>query len=587
MAKRHLAVPLLAGLVALAGCGGSDNDKGSSSTSGTPASGAPANAKQGGTLTVIASGDVDYVDPGETYYQFGYQVESAVNRTLYSFGADDQEARPDLATAAPEVSPDGRTITIHVRQGVRYAPPVDREVTSKDIKYAIERGFSAHVPNSYAALYFGSIAGTPKKPDAKGVPDISGITTPDDRTLVLKLSEPRSGAVVGALALPLTVPVPEEYARKFDAKSPSTYDQHVAFVGPYVVEHDASGKLTGRKPGKSITLVRNPNWDKGSDYRPAYLDRIEILEGNNDALVATRRILTGSHLVTGDFTIPANLLRRAVTQYKNQTNITQTAAWRAVSLNTQLAPFDNVNVRKAVFAVFDRQAMILSRGGTAQGTPAWSFIPPDFPGYEESGGATPPAEFDFAQKTTGDLALAQEYMKKAGYPSGRYTGSARPLEIGIGAGTGTKAAEITQAMLGKLGIKVSLRFVTPDAYITKFCAVPKKVAVCPSTSWGQDFRDAQTQLQPTFDGRAIAPANNVNSSELDDPQVNAAIDKALALAPGKARDQAWADVNKLVVGTAAAIPYQWDKTVNAESKDVAGVINVNNTAYDLNYTSLK
>ena len=41
------------------------------------------------------------------------------------------------------------------------------------------------------------------------------------------------------------------------------------------------------------------------------------------------------------------------------------------------------------------------------------------------------------------------------------------------------------------------------------------------------------------------------------------------------------------MGTAAAIPYQWDKTVNAESKDVAGVINVNNTAWDLNYSSLK
>jgi peptide/nickel transport system substrate-binding protein len=465
---------------------------------------------------------------------------------------------------------------------------VNREVTSKDIKYAIERGFSGHVPSAYAQLYFGVIQGAPKTPDPKGVPNISGIQTPDDQTLVFKLSAPRSGQVIGAMALPLTVPVPEEYAKKFDAKNPSTYDQHVAFTGPYMVKNDASGKLVGRKPGKSITIVRNPNWDKGNDYRPAYLDRIEILEGNNDPLVATRRILTGSHLVSGDFTVPANLLKKAVTQYKDQTSITQTAAWRAVSVNTKMKPFDNINVRKAIFAVFDRQAMILSRGGTAQGTPAWSFIPPDFPGFNESGGATPPKEFDFAQKITGDPTLAAEYMKKAGYPSGKYTGSAVPLEVGVaGTGTGTRAAEITQAMLGKLGIKVKLRFVTPDAYITKFCGVPKKVAVCPSSAWGQDFKDAQTELQPTFDGRAIAPANNANYSELDDPAVNAAIDKAVVLPPGKERDQAWADVNKLVVGTAAAVPYQWDKTVNVESKDVAGAININNTAYDFNFTSLK
>jgi peptide/nickel transport system substrate-binding protein len=584
MTKRHLVVPVLAGLVALAGCGGGGSSKSNTSTN----AGAPTNAKRGGTLTILSSGDVDYVDPGEDYYQFGYMVEYSVNRTLYSFGADDTSARPDLATAQPSVSSDGKTVTVKIRSGVKYAPPVNREVTSKDIKYAIERGFSSHVPSAYAELYFGSIVGAPKKPDAKGVPNISGIQTPDNQTLVFKLSQPRSGTLIGALALPLTVPVPEEYAKKFDAHSPSTYDQHVAFVGPYMITHDASGKLTGRRPGKSITMVRNPNWDRGTDYRPAYLDRIVIAEGNNDPLVSTRRILNGSHFVSGDFTIPANLLKRAVTQYKDQVNITQSPAWRAISLNTTMKPFDNINVRKAVFAVFDRQAMILSRGGTAQGTPAWSFIPPDFPGFEESGGATPPQEFDFAQKLTGDLALAQSYMKKAGYPSGKYTGNAKPLEIGVaGTGTGPKAAEITQAMLGKLGIKVQLRLVTPDAYITKFCGVPNKVAVCPSSAWGADFRDAQTELQPTFDGRAIAPANNANYSQLNDPAVNAAIDKALALPPGKDRDQAWADVNKLIVGTAAAIPYQWDKTVNAASKDVGAVLNVNNTSYDLNYTSLK
>jgi len=586
MTKRLLAAPLLVGLIALAGCGGSNDN--STSTGGTAAAGAPTNAKQGGTLTVLSSGDVDYIDPGQDYYQFGYMVQYAVNRSLYSFAAADTEARPDMATGQPEVSSDGKTITVHIRKGVKFAPPVNREVTSKDIKYAIERGFSGHVPSAYAQLYFGVIQGAPKTPDPKGVPNISGIQTPDDQTLVFKLSAPRSGQVIGAMALPLTVPVPEEYAKKFDAKNPSTYDQHVAFTGPYMVKNDASGKLVGRKPGKSITIVRNPNWDKGNDYRPAFLDRIEILEGNNDPLVATRRILTGSHLVSGDFTVPANLLKKAVTQYKDQTSITQTAAWRAVSVNTKMKPFDNINVRKAIFAVFDRQAMILSRGGTAQGTPAWSFIPPDFPGFNESGGATPPKEFDFAQKITGDPALAAEYMKKAGYPSGKYTGSAVPLEVGVaGTGTGTRAAEITQAMLGKLGIKVKLRFVTPDAYITKFCGVPKKVAVCPSSAWGQDFKDAQTELQPTFDGRAIAPANNANYSELDDPAVNAAIDKAVVLPPGKERDQAWADVNKLVVGTAAAVPYQWDKTVNVESKDVAGAININNTAYDFNFTSLK
>jgi peptide/nickel transport system substrate-binding protein len=584
MTKRHLAVPLLAGLVALAGCG---SDK-KSSTSGTPAAKADANAKTGGTLTVLSGGDVDYIDPGQDYYQAGYLIEWAVNRGLYSYAAADLKPRPDLATGEPEISSDNKTVTIHIRKGIKYAPPVNRVVTSKDVKYAVERAFSSHVPNAYVFTYLSSIQSAPTKPDPKGVPSISGIQTPDDSTIVFKLTEPASADVVGTLSLPVSVPVPEEYAKQFDAKNPSTYDQHVAFTGPYMVEHDASGKLTGRQPGKSITLVRNPNWDKGSDYRPAYLDKIVMDEGNNDPNVASRRVLTGSGLITGDFTLPPNILKQALTRQKDQVAITQTAAYRSIALNTKVKPFDNINVRKAVFAVYDRQALILSRGGTAQGTPAWSYLPPGFPGYEESGGATPPAEFDFAQNLNGDPKVAAEYMKKAGYPSGKYTGSDRPLEVGVSGGTGTKAAEITQAQLAKLGIKVKLRLVTPDAYITKFCGSPKaKVGVCPSTAWGKDFNDGSTMLKPTFYGPAIVAANNVNYSELDDSAVNAAIDKAAALPPGPDRDKAWADVNKLIVGTAAQIPYQWDKTVNAASKDVAAVLNINNTMYDLNFTSLK
>ena len=42
----------------------------------------------------------------------------------------------------------------------------------------------------------------------------------------------------------------------------------------------------GRDPGKSIEIVRNPNWDESTDFRPAYLDEIRIEEGNDDLTVA-------------------------------------------------------------------------------------------------------------------------------------------------------------------------------------------------------------------------------------------------------------------------------------------------------------
>jgi peptide/nickel transport system substrate-binding protein len=109
----------------------------------------PPNAKAGGTLTVVMASDVDHLDPGQTYYSLGYMLESAVNRTLYGFEPQDVASpHPDLATGAARVSADQKTITIHIRRGVRYAPPLHQEVVADDIKYAIERGFSAHVANS-------------------------------------------------------------------------------------------------------------------------------------------------------------------------------------------------------------------------------------------------------------------------------------------------------------------------------------------------------------------------------------------------------------------------------------------------------
>ena len=200
---------------------------------------------------MINAADVDYVDPAQVYYAFGYMIHYAVNRGLYSYKPGDTErATPDLATGPPKISDDQRTISVRIRSGVRYAPPVNREVRAQDIKYGFERAFSANVPSSYASVYFKDIVGAPSTPGA--IRPIRGIETPDDHTIVFHLSQPSAALVSQALAMPISTPVPEEYARRFDAHSPSTYDQYVAFTGPYMIRNDASGKLVGRKPGREI-----------------------------------------------------------------------------------------------------------------------------------------------------------------------------------------------------------------------------------------------------------------------------------------------------------------------------------------------
>src|SRR5581483_3046907 len=159
---------------ALSACGGGG---GTNTTAAqqqfAPPTAPPDNAQKGGDLTVLAAGDVDYMDPGAAYYQFTYMITSATQRPLLSWQPDDvAQPTPDLADS----------------------PPDSKEVTSADVKYAIERGLMPGVANGYEAAYLGSIHGFAQaqaavKQNPTQAPDISGIETPDKYTLVFKLDK--------------------------------------------------------------------------------------------------------------------------------------------------------------------------------------------------------------------------------------------------------------------------------------------------------------------------------------------------------------------------------------------------------------
>jgi peptide/nickel transport system substrate-binding protein len=601
---RKIAASTLAtaGLVAIAACGSSDKGNaggGTSSTAKTTGATAIKAGSAGGKLTVLASGDVDYVDPGLDYYTFGYMVQYAVNRTLYSFKPDNSEKPvPDLATGPPQISPDNKTITVKIKPGVKYAPPVNREVTTKDIKYAFERAFSKEVPSGYAGTYFSSIFGTPSNPNTGDPKDISGIQTPDDHTIVFKLKDESAPLVSQALVMPITVPVPKEYAAKYDASTPSKYDQFVAFTGPYMVRNDPrTGKLVGRAPGKSIQLVRNPNWSRATDYRPAYLDEIEIQEGNNDLTSAARRALNGSATVCCDtYQPPATVVKQAVQRSKDQILFVPAGGTHYISLNTTVKPFDNIDVRKAIIAAADRNALRLTAGGEAVGDVASGWIPPGIPGFDEAGGLEQDTDLDFLKSPTGDPAVAKKYMLAAKQqdPSlpidadGKWTGGEKVLTIAINADPGKKAAEAFQNQMEQLGFKLQIRLVPQDTMFTKFCNEPKQnVAICPNVSWFKDFADPQSMLDATFNGNHILQSGNVNWAELDVPAINDAMSAAATQPVGAGRNKAWAKINHMIAEQAPGIPFLWDKAALVQSKDVVGVASGYITTHDLTFTSLK
>jgi peptide/nickel transport system substrate-binding protein len=263
-----------------------------------------------------------------------------------------------------------------------------------------------------------------------------------------------------------------------------------------------------------------------------------------------------------------------------------TGRWRLIALDTRKKPFDNINVRKAISAGFDRNALRQAFGGPFVGDIPTHFIPPGQPGFEEAGGVKGPG-VDFMAKPEGDMALAQEYMKKAGYPSGKYTGGETFNAIADSAPQQKRVAEAAQAQFAKLGFKVNVRAVSRSTMYTKYCQVPKdQPPICPSVGWLKDFPDPEAILDLTFNGKNILKTGNSNFPNLDVPEINSAMAKG-EIASGDQRYQEWGAIDKSITEQAPGILWLWDKQPNLESSDVNGVLSKSNATWDFTFTSMK
>ena len=554
---------------------------------GSYTSGVKGTSKKGGTITVLSNGDVDHIDPGQAYYQFTYAITYVTQRPLLAYKYNSVTPVPDLAAAMPTVSKDGLAVTVKIKHGIKFSPPVNREVTSADVKYAIERGFASSVANGYATAYFGVIKGAPAAP-TKTVPNIAGIATPDKYTIVFHLAKP-SGVFVGALQEPLTAPVPADYAKKYDTGTSSSYGNHQVATGPYMIQNDAAGKITGYQPGKTITLVRNPNWNPKTSWRPAYADKIVFKEGF-DTTVGTKEILAGQADTNGDFPPPPAQIKQieSSSSQKKQIEFTSTSGSRYIALNVRKAPFNNLYVRQAVAYVLDRNAMRLTRGGVIDGKIATHFISPDFAsvGFNQAGG------FNFnpfpSANGSGDVAKAMAMMKKAGYKSGKYNGPQVTM-VSDNATPGSNTAAVVANSLAKIGLNVKTISVDHSAMYTKFCNVPKNEPnICPNVGWLADFHEPQTLLDPTFNGKNILTTNNSNWPLLNDPKINALMSKAeLELNP-ETRYKDWGVIDQLITKTAAAIPWLWEQSPTLYSTKVTHASELwNGGEPDVSFMSVK
>jgi peptide/nickel transport system substrate-binding protein len=238
--------------------------------------------------------------------------------------------------------------------------------------------------------------------------------------------------------------------------------------------------------------------------------------------------------------------------------------------------------------MLNRKAMDRARGGELVTTVATHFIYPTIPGFEQSGSVAGP-KFDFNEHPEGDPAVAEKYMKLAGYPSGKYTGGETITIVGAKGNPAEQDAEIVNSTLRNMGFNTKFSLVAVSTMYAKFCNVPKEeITICPNVGWIADFADAQTVLNITFNGKYINETGNVNWPQANNTEVNEAMKAGELIVGQSARATAWAKIDEKIVEHALTVPFDWDKQGNIEGSGVKGVGDLWDIGeWDYGWTSLK
>jgi peptide/nickel transport system substrate-binding protein len=505
----------------------------------------PARGVKRGTLRVVNQSDVEALDPGIAYGSTDLALLRGVVRELYSFDSrlEGEQALapvPDLADGPYRLSPDGRTYTFRIRRGVRYAPPVDREVQAEDFIYSVERQFHPKrpSPNPYSTLIKGVdefAAGKAKT--------ISGMRAVDLHTLQITLNQPAND-FPSILSLPFFSPVPEEHASRYELGR--DYARHLVATGPY--------RLKQYTPGRLIELVRNPNWDPRTDpLRSAWVDRITVTIGRSEAGIQ-QAIEAGEADLNLDSVPPPNAdLQRLSSDpmLAKQFAVETTGCVHYLTLQMDAGPTTKLAVRQAVNYAIDRQAVVLALGGRYAGEPASTILSPTLDGY---------SAFDLypSQDAAGDPDKAKELLAKAGYPDG-----VELTYVGQSSEQWKALYKVLQSSLLRAGIVLKPTFYQGYQAYTKSLRLQSKRDEhhLGGARWCPDIpgNGSRSFIGVLLDGRTISPTSNNNFGSYDSAKVNALIDQAYGTRDTQARNALWGQIDRLLMEDAAWAPLVYDR----------------------------
>jgi peptide/nickel transport system substrate-binding protein len=535
-AKMFRAACLALGLVITgASCTGPQQDSGR-------------NGVRGGTLQVLSADDIDGLDTAVTYTPNGIAMARAYARTLYGYnlaGPPDRvtEPVPDIAAGPPQRSADQRTYTFTLRPGVRYAPPVNREIIAQDFITAIQRFYDKTTPSpgqQYANLIAGATAFGARKASR-----ISGLTAPDPHTLKITLDRP-AGDLLSILNMSFFAPVPGEYAADYAVGD--NYSGHVVGSGPYTLDVYI--------PGQMVILVRNPNWDPATDpLRKAWVDRIQI--ELDVSLSSIQRAIEGEE---ADLSLDSHVPQARIDALRADpersrrlsVNTTGSLLYLVLETNPKAGAIANVRVRQAVNYAIDKVAYRDAIAGryAATGELASTILAPGSLGYHPYDLYPTPGE-------QGDPAKARALLAEAGYPNGLTLGFAT-----LGSGRLAATRKPIEASLARAGIRLKVHTDRPEGPHFEALANPAKRLEhqLAQSNWGPDYLgdNARQSIVPQYDSRVPREVGG-DFSEYDNPTVNGLIDRALAEPDRDRRAAMWAGIDQRIMRDAPLVPLVWEK----------------------------
>lgn len=517
------------------------------SESATPAA-SPVGAR-GGALRVYNFDAMQYdsLDPHLTQMGPVVNMHSAVFSKLLRY--EDEGAgtiAPDLAAAMPE-QPDSTTFIIRLRQGVTfhdtpryrkaYPTTSGRALTADDVKYSIERQLNKNSPQ--ARIFFRQGNWTV----------IDKIEARDPGTVVITTKSPVA-PFLNFLAGRHAFIVPADIADRSDLLATDTA---MIGTGPFL--------LDSFEPQAAVHLRRNPAWfarddsPRGVGVGRPFLDEYVAFFSPQEDTFQRAAFQRRSVDATG-FADPATLDTERKTNLADiALDETGAGGFLASRFLLDRKPFNDDRVRRAIHLAIDRAALIdllyppmdgrasaqLS-GPIAPVMNRWSLAPDDLarrPGYRSD-----------AAGRAEDIREAKQLWAAAvgtGFVDLRITFAGVPKAIP------DRAIEaITRQLAEVLSAKVTAQ-TDPTGHVLLAAALVRNVegatdGVAPLTFAIEDGGiDLDDWLYPSF--RSGQP---MNSYRLQDPQLDALLDRSRAEFDADARRRIGLDVQEYLLAKANA-----------------------------------